>query len=155
MLSITGEAGPRAARFGVTLRADVPREWGIGDLQSSAGVRPRSEEAPGLIKSGDAKARIPPMMPTDLLLPLDEDLLGTSEDGFGRTSARIFALAGEAGTRVDADLPLLLDSETALIGELEDDHGCCEKVGEVFRRGKTGLAGTGRGLRNLSVGSMV
>ncbi len=94
-------------------------------------------------------------MPTDLLLPLDEDLLGTSEDGLGRTRARILALAGEDGTRVDADLPLLLDSETALIGELEADHGCCEKVGEVFSRGRIGLAGTGRGLRNLSVGFMV
>ena len=150
-----GEIDPRADRFGVTLRADVPRERRAGDLKPSVGVRPLSRKTPGLIRRGDAKARSPPMMPTDLLLLLDVDLLGTSEDGLGRTSARILPLPGGDEARVDADLPLLLDTEVRLIGELEVDHGCCDRVGEVFNRGNVGLAGTGRGLRNLSVGSMV
>ena len=95
------------------------------------------------------------MMPTDRLLPCDVDLLGTSADGFGRTSASILALPGGDVARVEVDLPLLLDTETALIGELVDDHDVGENVGEVFSRGKEGFVGTGRGLRNLSMGSMV
>jgi hypothetical protein len=95
------------------------------------------------------------MMPTDRLLPRDVDLLGTSAEGFGRTSARMLALPGGDGARDEADLALLLDTEVALVGELEEDHGNCEKVGEVFRRGNVGFAGAGRGLRNLSVGFIV
>ncbi len=52
-----------------------------------------------------------------------------------------------------AERPL---ADEELTGELVEDHGgWVGKVGEVLRRGKVGLAGTGRGFKNLSVGSMV
>jgi hypothetical protein len=105
--------------------------------------------------SGDANARRPPMIPTERLLPREVDLLDTPLGGLGRTSAKIFPLAGGDGALVDSERPRQPGTEVALIGELDDDHESCCKVGEVFKRGNDGFAGTGRGLTNLSVGSMV
>lgn len=95
-----------------------------------------------------------PMIPTDRLLPREVERLGTSTEGFlaRRIILKVLALPGCEVPREEADLPL---REPALMGELAVDQVCCNNVGEVFRRGNDGLAGTGRGFINLSVGFMV
>ena len=92
-------------------------------------------------------------MPTDRLLPREVERLGVSIDGFlvSLIILNVLALGGWDGPLDETDLP----REPALTGELLEDHACCGKVGEVFKRGNDGFAGTGRGFMNLSVGSMV
>lgn len=55
----------------------------------------------------------------------------------------------------DNDLPRLLARDVALVGGLAEDQERWINEGEVFNRRAGGLAGAGRGLRNLSIGSMV
>lgn len=116
--------------------------------------RPRSREASGLVDLGEARALKAPIIPTDRLLPREVERLGMSAEDFflSRMILKVLALPGCEVPREEADLPL---REPALIGELPVDHVCCDKVGEVFRRGRDGLAGTGRGFINLSVGFIV
>lgn len=103
---------------------------------------------------GDARALKAPMIPTDRLLPRELERLRTSTDGFlaSRMILNVLALPDCEVPREDSDLPL---RESALVGELPVDHVCWDKVGEVFRRGSDGFAGTGRGFIYLSDGSMV
>jgi hypothetical protein len=81
LTSATGSVDPSTCLLGVMLRAEFPRDVVSAEVGSEVFGRPRSAAPSEPGRRGDAKARKAPMIPPDLLLPRDRDLLGPSRDG--------------------------------------------------------------------------